>query len=778
VLEESRYVKVGYWVSQCPAGTMNIPSVAECSTAAGHVGHPWGGAGSWDQAGPACQVGCRNKVYFNYDLHSQGGKLICKTVRLCSASAPADCASCTVAGGSDCEQCADFTTLLPDGTCRATCADFSCPVGFAVRPDTRPLVDPDVDRCCIDGRNGIVQSPYGELQCPAGTETLDAAACEELAREGSLAVKKRNGDQIQHPAPFEGDPQPTWSVYRFCPNGCIMYSTSRKYYFNTVPSPFGEEGYRACSVICRAPTPAPAPQPAAPTLPPPPALRDTLLGKHNSLRAQEGSSSMPKLVWDPALEATAQRWADKCSFNHASAGAAGYSDCAGNACGQPHGENLWMGSADDPDLAAAVEAWYNEKLFYVYGDGTYSPDNCFIADNGCGHYTQIVSHTSLRLGCGVKTDCAGQWKSYLVCQYDPPGNVVGNTLYKTGPACSECPAGYNSCEGGLCVGNGTAAPTTTAAPTPAAPTPTTPLPATWTLMLRQTLPYLYTPNQLSVNPADPANDNYAILESLESCRKTDGHFNFKLSWPGTNLQEQVWKQISNPVTHSGAAQGYEAISAPYTQHNWGGLEKNGDQALLDGSIGGMWWYAVGARRKHRNGIPAASTVVQKVELFADCDSPPPPPPTTTPFPAAWTLMLRQTLPYLYTPNQLSVNPADPANDNYAILESLESCRKTDGHFNFKLSWPGADLQEQVWKQTSNPVIQSGAAQGYEAISAPYAQHNWGGLEKNGNQALLDGSIGGWWWYAVGARKKHRNGIPAASTVVQKVELYADCAPPP
>jgi len=144
----------------------------------------------------------------------------------------------------------------------------------------------------------------------------------------------------------------------------------------------------------------------------------------------------------------------------------------------------------------------------------------------------------------------------------------------------------------------------------------------------------------------------------------------------------------------------------------------------------------------------------------------------------WVLMLRQTLPHLFPPNQLSLNTDDPANDNYAILESIESCRKPGGHFNFKLSWPNTNLQDQVWKQTSNPVTQTGAAQGYEAIDVPYSQHLWGGLEKNGGPALLDGSIGGMWWYAVGARQRHANGIPAASTVVQKVELYADCAPPP
>ena len=66
------------------------------------------------------------------------------------------------------------------------------------------------------------------------------------------------------------------------------------------------------------------------------------------------------------------------------------------------------------------------------------------------------------------------------------------------------------------------------------------------------------------------------------------------------------------------------------------------------------------------------------------------------------------------------------------------------------------------------------ATGYEAVDASFAGNYWGGLEYNGANSLLDGSVShGNWWYAVGCSVQHGAGIPGPdSTVVQKVELYS------
>eukprot|EP00959_Pyramimonas_sp_CCMP1952_P373724 7826878-Pyramimonas_sp.AAC.1 len=53
----------------------------------------------------------------------------------------------------------------------------------------------------------------------------------------------------------------------------------------------------------------------------------------------------------------------------------------------------------------------------------------------------------------------------------------------------------------------------------------------------------------------------------------------------------------------------------------------------------------------------------------------------------WTLLARQTYPYLFSSGEWSKNAGDPGNDNYAILDQLETFRSGDGKFTFKLSWP-------------------------------------------------------------------------------------------
>ncbi|HTW72142.1 MAG TPA: CAP domain-containing protein, partial [Acetobacteraceae bacterium] len=44
----------------------------------------------------------------------------------------------------------------------------------------------------------------------------------------------------------------------------------------------------------------------------------------------------------------------------------------------------------------------------------------------CGHYTQIVWRATRWVGCGVAA-AAGQ--EIWVCEYDPPGNVIGYRPY-------------------------------------------------------------------------------------------------------------------------------------------------------------------------------------------------------------------------------------------------------------------------------------------------------------------------------------------------------------
>jgi len=145
----------------------------------------------------------------------------------------------------------------------------------------------------------------------------------------------------------------------------------------------------------------------------------------------------------------------------------------------------------------------------------------------------------------------------------------------------------------------------------------------------------------------------------------------------------------------------------------------------------------------------------------------------------YTLLFRQTISSkLWTKDLLELNPDDPNNDNYAILNRMEEFRSADDRFYFKLSWPEADEVTMEWSQTSNPLTEE--IRGYEAIHVDYTGQYWGGLEPSTSpSALMDGSVGHrYWFYAVGACRKWHYGIPAYAksdddyTYPQnRVELY-------
>lgn len=122
-----------------------------------------------------------------------------------------------------------------------------------------------------------------------------------------------------------------------------------------------------------------------------------ILNAHNIDRAAHG---VGPLSWDNAAYAYAQNNAN----NY---------DCSGvlTHTHGPYGENLAAGFADGP---SAVKAWYDEGQTYNYQ--THDEYN---------HFTQVIWKGSTGVGCAYK-DCRAQnWGLYVVCDYSPPGNVVG-----------------------------------------------------------------------------------------------------------------------------------------------------------------------------------------------------------------------------------------------------------------------------------------------------------------------------------------------------------------
>ena len=134
---------------------------------------------------------------------------------------------------------------------------------------------------------------------------------------------------------------------------------------------------------------------------------DTLVAAHNKYRAEV---SVPPLTWSAEVAASAQAWAE----DMASSGKFRHS-------GSRYGENIWAGTANAYSLDEMVTSWGDEKANFEYGTSSNSRNGGVV-----GHYTQIIWRNSTQVGCGL---ASGGGTDYFVCQYNPPGNYVGQQPY-------------------------------------------------------------------------------------------------------------------------------------------------------------------------------------------------------------------------------------------------------------------------------------------------------------------------------------------------------------
>ncbi|RAH82588.1 PR-1-like protein [Aspergillus japonicus CBS 114.51] len=174
---------------------------------------------------------------------------------------------------------------------------------------------------------------------------------------------------------------------------------------------------------------------ATPTVPHPASytsldlFENTILSVTNTYRQAHNASN---LIWNKSLAEYAKKWAEGCKWAHSHG---------------PHGENLAFGFLN---ATAAVAAWGDEGLRYNFRDPTGFTEET-------GHFTQLVWRATTEVGCAA-VDCGvdvndgkssqgtknGDNKAkdgggssegingiqrpqgwYVVCEYAPPGNVLG-----------------------------------------------------------------------------------------------------------------------------------------------------------------------------------------------------------------------------------------------------------------------------------------------------------------------------------------------------------------
>ena len=137
-------------------------------------------------------------------------------------------------------------------------------------------------------------------------------------------------------------------------------------------------------------------------------LANQFLAPHNAARSALG---LQPLLWNAKLARYAQWYANQRRF-----------DCALQHSNGPYGENIFWGSGDGWTPSQAVMAWISERQWYNYWS------NSCAGGQECGHYTQIVWSSTRRVGCAKVTCFAGRG-DFMTCNYDPPGNYIGERPY-------------------------------------------------------------------------------------------------------------------------------------------------------------------------------------------------------------------------------------------------------------------------------------------------------------------------------------------------------------
>ncbi|XP_062553203.1 antigen 5 like allergen Cul n 1-like isoform X2 [Armigeres subalbatus] len=190
------------------------------------------------------------------------------------------------------------------------------------------------------------------------------------------------------------------------------------------------------------------------------ANRQLIVDLHNKLRSRVASgrqtnsagqrfqqaARMATLQWDSELAHIAATNARRCIYGH--------DQCRNTATMRASGQNIAIMSyygmtvSNEKLLTDFTNSWFSEFKDTTPQQIARYPSN--YRGPAIGHFTQIVSDRTSRIGCAMVSYNRQRFiNKLLVCNYGLT-NIVNQPVYVAGNSCSGCTTGCNSQYPGLC----------------------------------------------------------------------------------------------------------------------------------------------------------------------------------------------------------------------------------------------------------------------------------------------------------------------------------------